>query len=214
LTYFDQCKGLTTWRHSDPDAAGLPVRLQRATLKLVDEAFLGYFRRVKVKGKKAGFPRFRGKRWDSFGFTEFRGISFDGARLRFKGIPGALKVHLHRPLPAPLKIRSCTFKRDLKGWKVGFAMDVPVTGQRDGQRSVGVDLGIATFAALSDGGFIPSLRAARHADRRLRVAQRRLTRKRSGSKSRQEARTRVARCHATVARARENYLHQASARLI
>jgi putative transposase len=77
-----------------------------------------------------------------------------------------------------------------------------------------VDLGISTFAALSDGGFIPSLRAARKAERRLRVAQRALSRKGRGSGGRREARTAVARCHAAVARRRAEQLHQASARLV
>ncbi|MEO7812413.1 MAG: helix-turn-helix domain-containing protein, partial [Usitatibacter sp.] len=90
-TYIDQSRALTEWRESDPDASGLPVRLQRATLKRVDEAYKGFFRRVK-RGLKPGFPRFRGKGWfDSFGFREFVGITLKGVRLRFKGMPGSLR---------------------------------------------------------------------------------------------------------------------------
>src|SRR5207249_3118369 len=59
-TYFDQSKALTVWRQSDRDASALPVNLQRATLKRLDEAYKGFFRRVKA-GDKPGFPRFRGK---------------------------------------------------------------------------------------------------------------------------------------------------------
>jgi putative transposase len=79
---------------------------------------------------------------------------------------------------------------------------------------VGVDLGVSIFAALSDGGFIPSLRAARKAERRLRVAQRALSRKKRCSIGRRKARTVVARCHAAVARRRAEHLHQGSARLV
>jgi putative transposase len=199
----------------DPEAACVPANLQRATLKRLDEAYKAFFRRVTQKAGKAGFPRFRGKGWwDSFGFREFRGITFDGRRLRFKGMPGALKVHVHRPMPGGVPIRACTFRRDEKGWKVGFALDVLIAETRNGERSVGIDLGISTFAALSDGGFIPSLRAARRAQRRLRMAQRSLARKRPGSNSRGKARMQVARCHAATARARSNHLHQASARFV
>src|SRR5258705_9573859 len=88
-TYLDQTKALTEWRRDDPDALQLSVFLQRATLKRLDEAYCGFFRRVK-NGKKPGFPRFRGRGWfRSFGFREFRGISLKNGRLRFKGIPGA-----------------------------------------------------------------------------------------------------------------------------
>jgi putative transposase len=106
------------------------------------------------------------------------------------------------------------FRRDVKGWWVGFAVRSQDVKPRGGDRSVGVDVGITTFAALSDGGFIPSLRAARRGERRLRVAQRALDRKTRGSRGRLKARLEVARCHASTARTRTNHLHQASARLI
>src|SRR5690242_20120224 len=54
LSYIDQTKGLTEWRQSDPEAAGVPVNLQRTTLKRLDEAYKGFFRRIKQKSVKAG----------------------------------------------------------------------------------------------------------------------------------------------------------------
>jgi putative transposase len=213
-TYFDQTKALTEWRRDDPEASALPVTLQRATLKRLDEAYKGFFRRVKSDGKP-GFPRFRGKGWfDSFGFRAFRGISLQAGRLRFKGMPGALRVHLHRPMPAEALFRNCVFRRDVKGWIVGFAAELRTPPLREGGRAVGIDLGITTFATLSDGGVIPSLKAARRAEDRLRIAQRALARKKRGSKGRGKARIGVRRCHAATVRHRGNHLHQASARLV
>jgi putative transposase len=213
-TYIDQCKALTEWRQSDPEAVSVPVCLQRWTLKQVDEAFRGFFRRVKA-GTKPGFPRFRGKgRFDSFGFREFSGIRFQNGRLRFAGMPGGLRVHLHRALPEGARIRSCVFRCDDKGWKVGLAVDIPAAPPRPCTRAVGVDLGIATFAALSDGGFVPSLRAARRADRRLRKMNRAVARKARDSRGRRKARRALSRCHASAARARLDFLHRASARLV
>jgi len=213
ISYIDQTKSLTEWRHQDAEASGLPTNLQRATLKRLDSAYQGFFRRLKA-GAKPGFPRFRGKGWfDSFGFRQFLGITLRNRRLRFKGMPGTLRIHWHRDLPeAPIK--SCTFKRDTQGWCVAFAVEVPAADPRNTKRAVGVDLGITTFAALSDGGLIPSLRSARRAERRLRVAQRALSRKKRGSCGRHAARTAVARCHADIARRRREHLHQASARLV
>src|SRR5476651_2219625 len=211
-TYFDQSKALTEWRHEDPEASALPVNVQRATLKRLDEAYKGFFRRVK-SGGKPGFPRFRGKGWfDSFGFQEFRGISMNAGKLRFKGMPRALRIHLHRPMPAVVK--SCVLRRDVNGWTVGLAAEMPTPPLRKGERGVGVDLGITTFAALSDGAMIPSLKAARLAQRRLRTTQRALARKKRDSKGRGKARTAVQRCHAATVRRRANHLHQASARLV
>jgi putative transposase len=50
-SYIDQTKALTEWRQSDPEARALPVKLQRATLKRLQDAYAGFFRRVKVGGK-------------------------------------------------------------------------------------------------------------------------------------------------------------------
>ena len=214
LTYRDQTKGLTEWRRSDAEASALPVCLQRATLKRLHEAYRGFFRRVR-KGRKPGLPRYRGKGWfQSFGFSEFCGITLKNGRLRFKGMPGGLRVHWHRHLPAGASPRTCAFKRDTKGWTVSFAVAIAVAEPRTGDRTVGLDLGISTFAALSDGGFIPSLKAARKAERWVRQAQRRLERRKRGSSGRERARMAVARCHAAVTRERNEHLHQASARLV
>jgi putative transposase len=213
LTYFDQTKGLAEWRRTDPDASQVPSNLQRGTLKRLDEAYRGFFRRLQAGGKP-GFPRFRGKGWfGSFGFNEFSGITLQNSRLRFKGVPGRLRIHLHRELPSN-RIKGCTFKRNVNGWSVTFTVEVEATGPRTSMRAVGVDLGVSTFAALSDGGFIPSLRAARRAERRMRISQRALARKLRGSRGKSKARMVVARCYAATRRQRKEHLHQASARLV
>lgn len=121
--YIDQCKALTLWRQSDVEAASVPVSLQRWTLKRLDEAYHAFFRRIRA-GSKPGFPRFRGKgRFDAFGFGQSSGFAFTGGRIRFKGLPGSLRVHLHRPLPDGALLKSCVFRRDMKGWKVGFIVE-------------------------------------------------------------------------------------------
>jgi IS605 OrfB family transposase len=92
-------------------------------LKRVDDAYLGFFRRIKA-GAKPGFPRFRGKgRFNSFGFHEFRGIRLVQGRIRFKGIPGGLRVHFHRPLREGASIKCCVFRRSVYGWTVGLVVD-------------------------------------------------------------------------------------------
>jgi len=212
-TYIDQSRALTEWRQSDPDAASIPVNVQRWTLKRIDDAYQAFFRRVQA-GEKPGFPRFRGRgRFDTFGFRMFAGIRFQDGWIRFKGVPGRLRVHLHRPLRDGAQIKSCVFRRGVHGWTVGFMVEVNEIAPRRGNRIVGLDLGIATFATFSDGGFIPSVKAARRAERGLRVAQRALARKAQGSRSRHKARVKLARCHAAVSRARMQHLHQASARI-
>src|SRR5438445_13269006 len=95
-TYVDQTKALTEWRQSDPEAANVPVTIQRGTLRRLDGAYKQFFRRLRI-GQRPGFPRFRGKGWfNSFSFSEFAGISLKRGRIRFRGLPGGLRIHLHR----------------------------------------------------------------------------------------------------------------------
>jgi putative transposase len=215
ITCLDQFKALTQCRHDDPSMASLPPNLQRATLKRLDTAFAGFFSRVKRKAT-AGFPRFKGKGWfDSFGFLEFSGIKLDRGtrRITFSGLPGSLRLHLHRPLP-DTKILGCTFRKDAKGWSVTFTVKVPVAEKKISNRRVGIDVGVTDLVAFSDGSPpIPNARPAQCAERAIRLTQRALARCKRGSKRRKKTKLRLARVHAKISNTRATYLHQVSAKL-
>lgn len=215
ISYIDQCKSLTLCRRDLPEMAAVPVNLQRWTLKRLDEAFQGFFRRVKARNGKAGFPRFRSKsRWDAFGFAEFSGVSFDGKRVRCVGLPSGIKVHVHRALPADADIRSCVFRLDGRGWHVCFQIAIEAAKKRTVSTMVGVDLGLKVFSYCSDGVILPNPRIARNAERELRRRQRALSRCQRGSNHRRKVRERVARLHRKIADARSTWLHQQSAALV
>lgn len=201
-------------RRDLPEMAAVPSNLQRWTLKRLDEAYQGFFRRVKASGK-SGFPRFRSKsRYDSFGFNEFSGIRFDGRRLRFKGMPSGLRVRLHRPLPKDADIRSCVFRRDGQHWHVCFQIAIAALEKRVVSSAVGLDLGLTTLAYLSDGGLIDNPRTTRHAEQEMRRRSRALARCKRGSKRRAKVRARVAQLHRQITNMRRTYLHQQSRMLV
>lgn len=215
VSYIDQCKSLTLCRRDIPEMAALPAHLQRWTLKRLDDAFQGFFRRVKARNGKAGFPRFRGRGWwTSFGFDAFSGIRFDGARLRFAGLLGGLKLHLHRPLPAQANIRSCVFRRTGRSWHVSFQIAVEATEKRVAKTMLGLDLGLKVFAYCSDGVILPNPRIARRAERKLQITQRALARCQRQSSRRQKVKWKLARLHRKIANTRSAWLHQQSAALV
>ncbi len=83
------------------------------------------------------------------------------------------------------------------------------------ESEIGIDLGLTTFAVLSNGKTITSPpRFFRQAERRLRKAQQNLSRKEKGSKNRAKARMQVARAHARVRDARLDFAHKQAATLI
>ena len=212
-TYMDQCKALTELRQ-DGEFSSVPANIQRWTLKRLDAAYQAFFRRVKSKGQKAGFPRFRGKGWwHSFGFNEFSGITIKRNRLYFKRMPAGLRVYLHRTLPEG-KPLSCTFTRDTKGWAVCVQYRLPVTHVVDTGNQVGVDVGLSHLATLSTAEAIPNPRVAKRAEREMRRRQRALARCKRGSKRRRKIRDAVTRCHARIKNTRRTYLHQVSCRIV
>lgn len=212
-TFYDQCVALTEWRREDKTARTTPLCIQRWTLRRLDDAYKAFFRRVKARAGRAGFPRFRNKtRWHSFGFSEMDGLRWDGKRLRWRGLPGGLRVHLHRPMAGEL--RACVFRRDHKGWSVCFQVLVDDAERRPVATSVGLDIGLSVFAHCSDGAVLPNPRIARRAERELRRRQRALARCKRGSMRRRKVRARVARLHAKIAATRATWLHQQSAALV
>lgn len=209
-SYRDQCKSLTELRQ-DPEFSNLPANLQRWTLKRVDDAFIGFFGRIK-RGIKAGFPRYRGKHyWKSFGFAEFTGLKFDGKRIRFKGFGSGIKVHLTRPIQG--EIKSCTFRRDLKGWYICFDCAVPITKINHPEKQIGIDVGITHLATLSNGEHIPNIKVAKHHQSKLRRRQRALARCKKGSNRRKKIRLNLARTYNKIFNVRQNHNHQVSSRL-
>ncbi|MCX0270975.1 transposase [Nocardia zapadnayensis] len=79
---------------------------------------------------------------------------------------------------------------------------------------VGIDLGLSTFAVLSNGQRIESPRFLRRAERRLRRTQQALSRKEKGSDNRAKARAKVARAHARVADTRRDWAHKHSTAIV
>jgi len=101
---------LPTGAARNPRAASEPAGW---TLKRLDEACSGIFPPPEGPSWEGWLPPIPGGkgRWEAFGFNEFRGIRFDGKRLRFAGMPGGLKVHLHRELPEKAIFAPASFAR-------------------------------------------------------------------------------------------------------
>lgn len=213
-TYGDQSAALTICRRELPEMAAIPVNIQRWTLRRLDEAYRGFFRRLRISSGKAGFPRFKGRgRWNSFGFSEFDGIRYNGRAVDLKSMPGAIRINLHRPLPNN-DIRSCVFRKDGRRWWVCFHIRVDDEATTAVTGAVGVDLGISTLAYLSDGTLATNARPSRRAQRELRRRQRALSRCKRGSRRRSKVKTLVARSHRKIENFRRTYLHQTSTSLV
>ena len=211
ITKLDQFKSLTKIRSFDETYAGIPVAMSRWSIARVDDAFKGFFSRVK-RGDKAGFPRFRSfHRWRSFGFVEFSGIRLKADRLLFAPFRNGLKLKVHRQIPEGSDIKSCTFTRNGRHWYVTMAVDVPISAEHQHPGSVvGIDVGVEHLLTTSDGLHVENVRPRRKRENELRRAHRALARCRKGSNRRRKVRERLALIQRRIANYRSNHLHQVS----
>ena len=126
---------------------------------------------------------------------------------------GDIKVAWSRALPSVPS--SVTVIRDSDGrYYASFVVQRQATPLPACDREVGVDLGLASLAVTSDGEVIANPRFYRAAQRRLRRAQRVLSRRKKGSANRAKARHRVAVVHRKVREARLDHAHKTALRLV
>lgn len=192
------------------------VVLQQALADL-NTAYRNFFQSItgKRKGARVGPPRFRSRRDNrqAIRFTKnARFVVTAGGKLRLPKI-GDVRVSWSRDLPSDPS--SVTVIKDAAGrYFASFVVQTQVQRLSELDTEVGIDLGLTTFAVLSDGKTIASPRFLRQAERRLKRTQRAFSRKEKGSKNRAKARIRVARAHARVADTRRDWAHKHSTRII
>ena len=225
----DLMRVLITDAKRTPERAWLsnaPVGVLQQSLRDQDKAWSRYFEALKARkawqqaGRKGPKPRRVGrprpkrrKAEQAARYTRSdRWKITDASRLRLPKV-GDVAVRWSRDLPA--EPSSVTVILDCSGrYHASFVVDVPdeplpVTGHE-----VGVDLGLTSFIATSDGEHVPAPKHLRRAERHLGKAQRRMHRRQKGSANRRKAKRRVARMHARVADRRRDFLHKLSTRLI
>jgi putative transposase len=136
-------------------------------------------------------------------------------RLALHGI-AHIKVKWHRPLPASATVRTVCIRRAAGRWYVSFSLQVTARSETPARARppVGIDLGITHFAALSTGELVRGPRAYQSSLRRLKVAQRRVSRRTKGSCRRQKAVLLLARQHERVRNLRRDHAHKLSRRLV
>ncbi|MFI6151713.1 RNA-guided endonuclease InsQ/TnpB family protein [Kitasatospora sp. NPDC051170] len=186
------------------------------SLRDLDTAYRNFFDSVSGKraGRPVGLPRFKSRKdsRQSLRFTR------NGFRLRGNGKLnlakiGDVRVKWSRALPADPS--SVTVVLDAAGrFHASFVVDVEPDPLPEVQSEVGIDLGLTSYAVLSDGQVIDNPRFLRKAVKKLKAAQRELSRKAKGSKNRAKARRKVAKAHAKVADTRRDWLHQQTTRII
>jgi putative transposase len=164
------------------------------------------------KGPKIWHPKPRRKHGRQSIRLTRNGFALHGGRLYVAKV-GDIKVQWSRPLPSVPS--SVTVIREPDGrYFASFVVEREATPLSACDRETGIDLGLNSLIVTSDGEVIANPRFLRQAQRRLRKAQRVLSRRQTGSANQAKARHRVAVVHRKVRETRLDHAHKVALRLI
>ena len=210
VRWLDQQAQLPAIKEVRPEFKNIHAHTLQAVLIRLHRSFQNFFRRVR-QGQTPGFPRFKGRnRFNSLVFTP-AAFKVQGSRVAISKV-GNLKIKLHRPLPE--RIGTLFLKRVCGAWYACFACAVEAQPLRRSDAAIGIDVGLESFAVLSDGTAIENPGWYRQAQKRLRLAQRRVARRKKGSNRRHKAIQILAKIHEHVANQRKDFQHKLSRSLV
>ena len=188
------------------------VPLQQS-LKQLEVAYKNYFDSIKGKrkGKKLGQPRFKKKtNSQSATFTKAAFSVKDGEVYLAK--IGNLKPIWSRVLPS--EPSSVTVIKDCANrYFLSFVVEIEPESIDADNQSVGIDLGIKTFAVMSNGEKAESPDYS-SLDRKIRKLQRKLARQQKDSKRRNKTRIQIAKQHNRISDTRSYFLHKLSTKVV
>lgn len=185
----------------------------QASLENLDKAYTKFFR------EKIGFPKFKSKKDNrhTFSVPQNAKVCFDKSLLFLPKFKKGINITLHRKLYGIIK--TVTISKTPTGKYFASILvetneSIPAKKPIDENKAVGVDLGIKTFAALSDGTSIANPKFLRKSLKKLKRLQRSFSRKKKGSENRIKTRKKLALVYEKVSNQRNDFLHKTTTFLV
>lgn len=188
------------------------VPLQQSVADL-DVAFKNFFNscKGKRKGRKVGYPKFKKRTSSQSARFRVGGFSIKGDGVYLAKI-GIVNPIWSRELPC--EPSSVTVIKDCANrYFLSFVVEIQPIQSKAKNPSIGIDLGIKTFAVMSNGEKAESP-SYKKLDRKVRKLQRKLARQPKDSKRRSVTRIRIAKWHNQIADTRKDFLHKLSTKIV
>ena len=178
----------------------------------VERAYQGFFRRLTEKQGKAGYPRFKSEgRYNSITYPQEPGFRIDSGKLKISKV-GHLNIKIHRDIAG--QVKTCTIRRDGTHWYACFSVEYEPEKRSVPAKAIGIDVGLNSFATLSDGAEITNPKHLRKAEAKLKRVQMSLSRKKKGGSNREKARQSVAKQHRKVRNQRLDFHHKEARKIV
>ena len=210
-SYLEQKRHLTQWKKTNPWYREVHSQVTQDVVKRMHNTWEA------IKNRGFGFPRFKkyGK-YQSFLFPQFKNNPISNEHIKLPKI-GEIKINQHRPIPDGFNVKGVRIVARARGtiWYavVTIQCNVKVPDPLPFGRGMGIDIGLESFLVTSDNLRIEPARFFRDLQSRLKVLQRKTSRKRKRSKNWEKAQLKVARLHHKISNTRKNFHLQTSHQL-
>ena len=165
---------------------------------------------LKRNGKKVG--KLRHKKVFKIVWYNQSGFRVEGDRLHLSKI-GEIKLLLHRPIQG--EVKGVIVKRSKTNkWYAIFQVEREKQPLEMTGRVVGIDLGVEKFVTTSDGDVIENPKLLDRREERIKLLQRRLARKRKGSRNHEKARVKLAKAYERLENTLNDYIHKITTWLV
>jgi putative transposase len=179
----------------------------------LDNAYQRFFKGL------AEYPNFKSSRnpIQSFQIPQHYTVDFEHNTIKFPKIKTPVKAKFHRKFTGIMKTATVS-KTPTGKYFISILVDdgtpVPEKETYDNNSTVGLDLGIKDFAILSNGTKINNPKHLRDSMERLKALQKRVSRKKKGSRNRKKAAMKLAKLHEKIYNQRHDFQHKLTSRLI
>jgi len=218
INYYEQKHNLVEAKKDNPYLPKVHSQVLQDVVLRLDKSFVNFFRRVKKGEKKVGYPRFKKYgRFKSFNYPQYgNGVELNNnGRLNLSKI-GNIKMKLHREMPNDGVIKSCIIKKDVDKWYACFIVETERKTIKPApiRTVVGIDMGLNDLITLSDGNKIKPPKYLRQSEDKIKKHQRRVSRKKKGSKNNRRSVIKLEKVHRKVRNQRLDFNHKLSRNLV
>jgi putative transposase len=184
-----------------PKLAAVPSQVLQTNIRRLHDAW-DFFQK-----RGYGFPRFKKYgQMKSILFPQFKTNPITGWQVSLPKL-GHVQINLHRPIPDGFIVKQVRIVKKAMGWFaiVSISSDIEIPKPTPYGHYIGVDVGLLNYLATSDGLIEPASKFFKSEHRRLKVLQRRLSKKKKRTHNYEKARIRVEKQHNHICFKRKDY---------
>lgn len=210
MTSFDLCYQLVDLKKGYPWISDVDSQALQASVKKLDRSFKNFF-------KGSGFPKFKSKHKGTQSFqcpNGKRDVNWDQSTLT---IPKIKKIPIRLSRKFEGKIKTVTISKTPTGkYFASILVETLIqkASKKPTQNVIGIDLGLNHFIITDSGIKIDNPRYLRESISRLKVLQKRASRKKKGSNNRKKANLCVAIAHEKIKNKRLDFIHKVSSKFV